>query len=147
MAGISKLRRILKLGRREDGAAAVEFALIIPALMLLILGGMDLGHMLYIEHLITNASREGARYAARYTSPPNDTSSGAISTYVKTTLDYDSFNLSNFNVTETTTGASPNKIATVTVTADKYWWILGSVPGFTNPKTLTAKTAMICEGP
>ena len=26
-----------------------------------------MGHMYYMDHLITNASREGARYAAKYT--------------------------------------------------------------------------------
>jgi hypothetical protein len=108
---------------------------------------MDLGHMLYIEHIITNASREGARYAAKYSLTGIDPTSSAISTYVKTTLDYNSFNLDNFNVTGNTAGLSPNKIATVTVTADKHWWILGSLPGFTNPTTLTAMTAMACEGP
>ena len=53
--------------RSERGGVAVEFAIILPVLMLLILGGMDLGHSYYIKYIITNASREGARYAAKYT--------------------------------------------------------------------------------
>ena len=140
-------KRLLKFCRRQEGAAAVEFAIILPVLMLLILGGMDLGHMLYIDHLITNAGREGARYAAKYTNPPVDPTSSAISTYVKTTLNYTSFNLDNLVVSGSYAGASPNRVATVTVTADKHWWILGSVPGVTDPKTLTAQTAMAVERP
>jgi Flp pilus assembly protein TadG len=147
VAGISKLRRILRLGRREDGIAALEFALVIPILLLLVVGGMDFGHMLYIDHLITNASREGARYAAKYTDPPVDPTSSAISTYVKTTLNYNSFNLDSLVVSGSYAGTTPNRVATVTVTADKHWWILGSLPGFTNPTTLTAKTAMAVERP
>ena len=69
----SRLRQLLRRGRGQEGAAAVEFAIILPVLMLLILGGMDLGHMYYIEHLITNASREGARYGAKYTGTPTVT--------------------------------------------------------------------------
>ena len=140
-------KRLLKFCRRQEGAAAVEFAIILPVLMLLILGGMDLGHMLYIDHLITNAGREGARYAAKYTNPPVDPTSSAISTYVKTTLNYTSFNLDNLVVSGSYAGASPNRVATVTVTADKHWWILGSLPGFTDSKTLTAQTAMAVERP
>jgi Flp pilus assembly protein TadG len=139
--------RLLRLGGRQEGAAAVEFALILPILMMLILGGMDFAHMLYMDHLITNASREGARYAAKYTGNPTPPTSGAISTYVKTNLGYSGFNFDNLVVSGSYAGAFPDKIATVTVTADKHWWILGSLPGFTNPKVLTAQTAMISEGP
>lgn len=133
--------------RRTQGVAAVEFSIILTVMILLILGGMDLGHSYYIEHLITNASREGARYAARYTVATTDPTSSAISTYVKTNLNYNSFNLQNLVISGSYSGVSPNKIVTVTVNADKYWWILGSLPGFTEPQTLTAQTAMIVERP
>ena len=56
-----------RLFKHTEGATAVEFGIILPVLMLLMLGGMDLGHMFYMQHVITNASREGARYAANYT--------------------------------------------------------------------------------
>jgi Flp pilus assembly protein TadG len=138
---------MLGFGRRQEGAAAVEFALIIPVLMLLLLGGMDLAHAYYIEHVITNASREGARYASRYTVATTDPSSSAISTYVKTTLKYNSCNLDSLNVSGSYSGVSPNRIVTVTVTANKQWWILGSLPGFTNPSTIKGETAMTVERP
>jgi len=141
------LARRFKIFSRCDGAAAVEFAIIAPVVILLILGGLDLGHQYYIEHLITEASREGARYGARYTGASTDPTSSQISTYVATTLNYNSFNLQNLVVSASYSGASPNEIVTVTVTADKYWWILGILPGFTNPTTLIAHTAMIVEGP
>ena len=141
------MARRFKIFSRCEGVAAVEFAIILPVLLLLILGGMDLGHAYYIEHLITNASREGARYGARYTGAATDPTSSQISTYVTTTLNYNSFNLDNLVVSGSYSGASPNEIVTVTVTANKQWWILGSLLGLTNPTTLTAQTAMIVEGP
>jgi Flp pilus assembly protein TadG len=141
------LARRFKIFSRCDGATVVEFAIIVPILLLLILGGMDLGHSYYIEHLITNASREGARYAAKYTGATTYPTSSAISTYVKTNLNYNSFNLDNIVVSGSYSGVSPNEIVTVTVQANKQWWILGSLPGFTNPTTLQAQTAMIVEGP
>jgi Flp pilus assembly protein TadG len=143
----SALARRFKIFSRCEGIAAVEFAIILPVLLLLILGGMDLGHAYYIEHLITNASREGARYGARYTGAATDPTSSQISTYVTTTLNYNSFNLDRLVVSGSYSGASPNEIVTVTVQANKQWWILGSLLGLTNPMTFTAQTAMIVEGP
>ena len=51
-----------RLWKREDGSALVEFALILPILVLLLVGMMEFGLILYNQHVITNASREGARF-------------------------------------------------------------------------------------
>ena len=133
--------------RAEGGAIAVEFAIILPVLLLLIVGGMDLGHRYYIQYLTSNASREGARYAAKYTGTNVDPTSGAISDYVRNPagLNYNSFGLDTLVVNGNYTGVSPNKIITVTVNARKTWWILGSLPGFTNPQPISATTAMALE--
>lgn len=51
-------------GCRDDGAALVEFALILPVLLLLILGLFS-GGIAYNQKLqVTHATREGARYGA-----------------------------------------------------------------------------------
>lgn len=50
--------------RKENGQATVEFALVLPILILLIFGIMDFGWLFYNKLEINNASREGARYAA-----------------------------------------------------------------------------------
>ena len=49
-------------GSRERGAAAVEFALILPVFLLLIAGAIDLTRMMYTQVVVTNAAREGARW-------------------------------------------------------------------------------------
>lgn len=43
------------------GVAAVEFALVLPLLIVLLLGIIDFGLMMYDKAMITNAAREGAR--------------------------------------------------------------------------------------
>ncbi len=45
----------------QKGASAVEFALILPLLMLILWGIIEFGLLLYNKQVITNASREGAR--------------------------------------------------------------------------------------
>jgi Flp pilus assembly protein TadG len=42
----------------------VEFALVLPLLMLLVLGCVDWGYYFYIDQLVTNGAREGARSGA-----------------------------------------------------------------------------------
>ena len=132
--------------RGERGALAVEAAIILPVLILLILGGMDLGHRYYIQYLTSNASREGARYAAKYNITSTEVTSDQISDYVKlpSGLNYNSFGLDTLAVSGSYAGALPNRIVTVSVQAVKNWWILGSLLG-ANATTVTATTAMTVE--
>lgn len=48
-------------GSSMQGAAAVEFALVLPVLLLILLGIVDFSLALYDKAVLTNASREGAR--------------------------------------------------------------------------------------
>lgn len=50
--------------RRERGAAAVEFALVLPVLLLLLVGIIDFGWALVINGNIASAARAGAREMA-----------------------------------------------------------------------------------
>jgi len=52
----------------DSGAAAVEFALILPLLLILIIGLIDFGRMGFTQVSVTSASREGARYSSLYSS-------------------------------------------------------------------------------
>jgi Flp pilus assembly protein TadG len=132
---------------------AVEFAILAPVLALLILGGMDFGHRYYIQYLASNASREGARYAAKYTGNDLTPTPDAVSNYIKLPapgLNYNALNLDTLTVSTTYAGSFPEKIATVTVTAVKHWWILATFNFYgweplTNPQTVTATTAMNVE--
>jgi Flp pilus assembly protein TadG len=48
---------------QRRGAAAVEFAVVAPVFILLVLGMLEYGRMIMVQQVITNASREGARRA------------------------------------------------------------------------------------
>lgn len=52
------------MARKERGAAAVEMAIVLPMLLLVIGGLVDFGRAFYLNAVITNASREGARMVA-----------------------------------------------------------------------------------
>jgi Flp pilus assembly pilin Flp len=58
-------RRIPTLWHAHEGAAAAEFALILPLLLILLFGGIEVGRMLADHHTATKAVRDAARYAGR----------------------------------------------------------------------------------
>lgn len=47
--------------KRERGASALEFALVLPVLLIILFGIIEFGLLMYNKQVLTNASREGAR--------------------------------------------------------------------------------------
>ena len=87
----------------ESGAAVVEFALVIPLLLLILCGIFDLGNLYFQMDLVNNAARQGARLAA-----VNDSTSSAINTAIQQSY--------GNNLTAVTSPASPTSGSNVTVT-------------------------------
>ena len=56
--------------RSESGASAVEFALLLPVLMMILFGIIEFGLALHRQAILTNASREGARLGIVQSVPP-----------------------------------------------------------------------------
>jgi Flp pilus assembly protein TadG len=72
--------------KNQKGAAAVEFAIVLPLLLLFAFGIIEFSLLYYNKHVITNASREGARagIAKSYGgSPVDDTAAiaGIVNSY------------------------------------------------------------------
>jgi Flp pilus assembly protein TadG len=63
VAGFSLFRRPRR-ARDQRGAVAVEFALIMPFLCLLVFGIIEFGYMLNRDMIIANTSRDGVRAAS-----------------------------------------------------------------------------------
>jgi hypothetical protein len=63
-------RRLWRQGRnRERGASAVEFAIVLPVLLLILFGIIEFGIILFDKAVITNASREAARERIDFKAP------------------------------------------------------------------------------
>ncbi|HEV7990657.1 MAG TPA: TadE/TadG family type IV pilus assembly protein [Gemmatimonadaceae bacterium] len=74
------VRRVRAL-RDERGAALVEFALVVPFLMVIMCATIDFGLAVYTVNNLTGAVREGARFAAVMPLPPG-VNDGQIKTRV-----------------------------------------------------------------
>jgi Flp pilus assembly protein TadG len=60
---MAQVRRLLKRLRGEEAAQLVEFALVLPMLLLIVLGIAEFGFIFQRYEVVTNAAREGARMA------------------------------------------------------------------------------------
>jgi len=165
-----RLKTYLASKRRlngERGAIAVEFAIILPVLLLLVFGIVDFGHAWYMKQVMQNACREGARYATRYQTKTDGSGDRllpsalvpSIQNYVvNTELKSAGSSLlpstadihvtpSGLGYTVTDVKDLPLKDITVTITAKKYWFILNKlVPGIDHDHVhLTVSATMKCE--
>jgi Flp pilus assembly protein TadG len=60
----------MQSARKEKGAVAVEMAIVLPLLLLILLGIIEFGRALNVQVSLTQAAREGARYAAIHHGEP-----------------------------------------------------------------------------
>jgi Flp pilus assembly protein TadG len=133
--------------RNQKGVAAVEFALILPILVLLAFGIIEFSLILYDKAVITNASREGARAGIVSQSPR--VSDGEIETVVDNYCKNYLVTFSTGTDPVTTVGwggASFGDDLTVNVSFSYSFLVLPQfVSGVTGPINLTATTVMKLE--
>jgi Flp pilus assembly protein TadG len=154
---LARLRRhVAPFARRQKGSVAVEFALLAPLFLLLVFGIVDVGHAWYMKQVISNASREAARYATKYHTDGSGVQIKPValspSIVSWTSSKYASLlpDDANFNVTPSGPGytsGTPGDDLSVDVTAIKNWFVLGALlPGLVgNHVDLKATTVMKCE--
>ena len=65
--------RMRALHRNTEGQALLEFALILPILLLLILGIVEFGRVWNINQMLSDITREGARRAVVFDTPQTTT--------------------------------------------------------------------------
>lgn len=126
----------------ERGAAATEFALLLPVFLLILFGIIEFGMIMYGREVVTNAAREGAR-AGIVQGPPKRTA-GNITTIANNYLTGTGINQADVTFTPAGVGlASPN---TLTVTAVyNYNFLIPYIPnvlGVPNPLVITTQAVM-----
>jgi Flp pilus assembly protein TadG len=58
-------RSALRTSRTRPGSAAVEFAVVLPLIVLLLVGTWEVARLVQVHAILSNAVREGARIAAQ----------------------------------------------------------------------------------
>jgi Flp pilus assembly protein TadG len=88
----------------QKGASAVEFALVLPLLIIITFGIIEFGIYLFNQQVITNASREGARAGIVATGGSSRVTQNAIEAVV---LNYCTNHLVTFGTANTPTVTYP----------------------------------------
>jgi hypothetical protein len=56
--------------RRQRGQNLIEFAIVLPVFLLLVLAILDFGRVVYASHVVTNCAREAARFGKAHPGDP-----------------------------------------------------------------------------
>jgi Flp pilus assembly protein TadG len=129
------LRRRHSAGGRQDGAAAVEMALLLPVLLLILFGAIDLGRMLNMQIALSQASREGVRGLALGTST-NPTS----------VVQTDAYPVTGVTVAYTSCPTNPGPTSVATVTATKQFTYITPISGLLRAIGLKSLAAPVITG-
>lgn len=125
----------------QSGAATVEFAIVLPMLVLMVLGTIEFGLMFYNKQILTNASREAARAAIKGVT---------VSEVKQIVLDYCNgklLNLEGFiNLSAADIDVPPldGSDLSVAISFD-YNFLFSQVIGIINPIKISGKTIMHME--
>ncbi len=128
--------------RRNQGIATLEFVIVLPILLLLIFGIIEFGFAWYSQILLTNASREGARFGTLYTTVERDDPNGEVTTYVQQVLSAVDYPGTINNITCTGAGGTSGDLVTVQVSGTHEFPVLSSLAGLDVTINLRATTAM-----
>lgn len=128
--------------RNQRGTALVEFALVLPFLLVLTLGVVDISRAFWIKNVVHQAAREGVRYLVVH----SVADSAGVRARVQEVTDAAHVSLTALTVS----GPGAGRAMTVS-TSVQFNWIL---PGlftwlgndFANPMTLSGKAVMRKEG-
>lgn len=116
--------RLLRLVADRAGGAALEFAILAPALFGLTLGGVEFGRLFYV--------RQGLEYAieqaARYYTMNNTAATSAVTTYLQGKMPGSMGPTVNVSYADTTNCNSNAAVTCTTITATYVFNFAGYVP-------------------
>jgi Flp pilus assembly protein TadG len=128
----------------DQGAAAVEFALLVPLVLLILFGVIDFGRAFNIQETLTQAAREGVRgYALGLTADPTSATQNAAVGVSGITITYG---------TQATAGGADSAGGTCSSTGAQNVWVQAQTPYTFIPflglgsTTITGKAYMRCGG-
>ncbi len=75
---LKAIRRIMTIPRRRRGATAVEFALVAPIFIVIVVAVMEISRAIRLKRLLQFACEETTRYAIAYTAREGSTPSASI---------------------------------------------------------------------
>ncbi|MFS0717440.1 TadE family protein [Arthrobacter sp. 1P04PC] len=119
----------------ERGAVAVEFALLAPVLVMLLLGIMEFGRAYNVQVSLSSAAREGVRVMAINNNP------AAARIAVKNAAPQLQPAITDANITVSPSPCTSGAQVTVTIS-----YTLSTMTGIAGPFPMSGKGVMLCGG-
>jgi Flp pilus assembly protein TadG len=114
--------------RSEQGSQLIEFAIVVPILLLVLAGNFDFGMMFRTFEVVTNAAREGARVGVLPGYAPADVQT-RVDAYIAAAGLTDPYTVNVVNV-PVATGAGTFTARAVTVNYTYPFVVLGPIAAF-----------------
>ncbi|WP_415836403.1 TadE/TadG family type IV pilus assembly protein [Polynucleobacter arcticus] len=132
-----------KLCKDQSGSAVVEFAIVLPTLLLLVFGAINYGAVFNNQLIINAAAREGARWAALYSDSSTVCSTTGATNPCKVASDYmqsgllfaSETTLPTYTWTAANTDTNTLQTVHVTYTYSEIGW---SIPGLKTAYSATS---------
>lgn len=121
---------------RDRGAAAVEFALVLPILLLLVIGILEFGRAYHVQTTLSNAARDGVRVMALQNDPV------AASAAVRSAAG--GLAIKKIDVEPTNCAPTDSTPTATVIVTHEFGLISGLLP--LDDFTLTGKGSMRCNG-
>jgi Flp pilus assembly protein TadG len=137
-----------KKSKSEGGAVAVEFAIILPLFLVLVLGIMEFGRAFNIQVSLSEAARESARYAAVHCTEAGYDEDEALAAAVSAAPSVP-LNASDVDIQysgDGTCAAGNNVEVTVTYNTSYLTGLPGFIPGMPADLEITSRGVMRCGG-
>lgn len=139
-----QLRRVIRMGRDRKGVAAVEFALILPFMLLLYLGTAELTYGLMANRKMTLVSRTLADLAAQTTATSGITDAEMTSIFTAAAAIMSPYDTTPLRMSFSSIRFVPNTATPPVYTARTVWTavytVSGSLKGTARPCGATAIT-------
>lgn len=137
--------RILRNQQRRSGTAAVEFAVVAPFLLMLLVGVWEFGRIIEVHQLLTNAARESGRLVSTGRYPQSQVEAYARKYLQRSGLSASAANSATITIVNISGERDPQTAkqldrfrVTVSLQYSAVSWI--DLPGFAGPETVLTST-------
>lgn len=132
------MRYMRRKATGASGQTTVEFAIILPLLLVLLMGIIEFGRIWSTQNSLTNAAREGSRLGVLSSTAPSD-----VEATVLTYLENTGQNPDRATITVTNAGSSGITGSDVSVTVEyDFQVIVGNILGMDSTMELTSTSVM-----
>jgi hypothetical protein len=124
---------------KGKGQSVVELAVMLPILLIIVVGLVELGSVLFTQMTVTNAAREGTRFGVA--GGNDDDITTVVSSTLSSILSYDGQNANVYVIRGLTGDDGKFDTSTDDLDADSYWYVRHTISG-TSPSQPVSPTVI-----